>query len=120
VRELDLHVTPRTADFACGTLAAQILAPDPVGRLLFAFHCPSWKLDIEYERGLQGVAAARLEEACGHPSPHVVLAGDLDADPNAASVRFWAGRRALDGVSVCYRDVWESAQRICVEQVSGE
>src|SRR5829696_7538982 len=39
---------------------------------------------------------------------HVVLAGDLDATPDAASVRFWRGRQSLGGMSVCYRDAWGS------------
>jgi endonuclease/exonuclease/phosphatase family metal-dependent hydrolase len=39
---------------------------------------------------------------------HVVLAGDLDATPDAASVRFWRGRQSLEGMSVCYRDAWGS------------
>lgn len=110
VRELDLHVTPRTAGFACGTLAAEVLAPEPYGRLLFAFHNPSWQLAFAHERELQAVAAARfLEELAAElQAAHVVLAADLDADPAAASARFWTGRQALDGVSVCYRDAWES------------
>jgi hypothetical protein len=39
---------------------------------------------------------------------HVVLAGDLDATLDAASVRFWRGRQSLGGMSVCYRDAWGS------------
>ena len=38
-----------------------------------------------------------------------LFAVHLDADPSAGSVRFWCGRQALDGMSVCYRDAWESA-----------
>jgi hypothetical protein len=36
------------------------------------------------------------------------LAGDLDATPEAASVRFWRGLQSLGGMSVCYRDAWGS------------
>src|SRR3712207_8820804 len=58
----------------------------------------------------KAVAAARfVEELVGRRSVRVVLAGDFDADPDAASVRFWSGRQSLGGVSVCYRDTWESA-----------
>ncbi len=39
---------------------------------------------------------------------YVVLAGDLDATPDAASVRFWRGLRFLGDTSVCYQDAWES------------
>jgi endonuclease/exonuclease/phosphatase family metal-dependent hydrolase len=110
VRELDLHLTPRTAGFACGTLAAEILAPEPLGPVVFAFHNPSWRLAHEHERELQAVAAAAfLDELADGRTRHVVLAADLDADPDAASARYWTGRQALGGTSVCYRDAWESA-----------
>jgi endonuclease/exonuclease/phosphatase family metal-dependent hydrolase len=39
----------------------------------------------------------------------VVVAGDLNAGQDAASIRFWTGRQSLAGVSVCFRDAWESA-----------
>jgi endonuclease/exonuclease/phosphatase family metal-dependent hydrolase len=39
---------------------------------------------------------------------HVVLVGDLDAEPDAASVRFLAGKQSLDRMSVCYRNAWDS------------
>jgi hypothetical protein len=47
------------------------------------------------------------EAASAGRDVHVVLAGDLDADPAAASVRFWTGRQALERTSACYRDAWE-------------
>jgi endonuclease/exonuclease/phosphatase family metal-dependent hydrolase len=109
VREVDLHVTPRTVDFAATTLIAEIHAPEPLGPLLFVNHLPNWQLDFELERELQAVAAARaVEELVGERSVHVVLAGDLTADPDSGSVRFWSGRQSLSGTSVCYRDAWES------------
>jgi endonuclease/exonuclease/phosphatase family metal-dependent hydrolase len=105
--ELDLHVTPRTAGFACGLIAAEL--ESPLGPVLFAYHNPSWQLDFAYERELQAVAAARfLDELAGDREIHVVLAADLDADPQSSTARFWTGRQSLDGVSVCYRDAWES------------
>jgi endonuclease/exonuclease/phosphatase family metal-dependent hydrolase len=109
VREPDLNVTPRTADFACGTLIAEVLAPELVGPLLFVNHLPNWQLTFEHERELQTVIAARtIEEIAEGREVHVVLAGDLDATPDAASVRFWRGRQSLGGMSVCYRDAWGS------------
>jgi endonuclease/exonuclease/phosphatase family metal-dependent hydrolase len=39
----------------------------------------------------------------------VVLAGDFNATPASASVRFWRGLQSLGERSVCYRDAWESA-----------
>jgi endonuclease/exonuclease/phosphatase family metal-dependent hydrolase len=110
VHEVDLHVTPRTGDFACAALIAEIAIPDPIGLLLFVNHFPNWELDFELERELQAVVAAKfIEERLEQRNVHVVMAGDLDADPSAASIRFWSGRQSLSGRSVCYRDAWESA-----------
>jgi len=112
VHEIDLHVTPRTADFACAALIAEIDAPEPIGPLLFVNHLPNWQPSFEYERELQTVVAARHIEAMVSATPrHVILAGDLDAEPDAASIRFWRGRQSLGGMSVCYRDAWESVHR---------
>jgi len=78
--------------------------------LLFVNHLPSWQLSFEHERELQAVPVARfVEELVARRDRHVVLVGDFDADPGAASVRFWSGRQSLGGLSVCYRDAWESA-----------
>src|SRR5215218_3903998 len=85
VWEPDLNVTPRTEDFACGTLIAEVFAPEPIGPLLFINHLPNWQLTFEHERELQTVIAARtIEEICEGRDGlrHVVLAGDLDATPD--------------------------------------
>jgi endonuclease/exonuclease/phosphatase family metal-dependent hydrolase len=109
LHELDLDVTPRTADFACTTLVAEILAPEPFAPLVVANHVPNWQVDFERERELQALVAARfLEELAGAHGAHIVLAGDFTSDPQAANVRFVSGRQSLDGTSVCYRDAWES------------
>lgn len=87
VWEPDLNVTPRTADFACGALIAEVFAPEPIGPLLFVNHLPNWQLTFERERELQtAIVGRRIEEiAEGHGPRHVILAGDLDATPEAAS-----------------------------------
>ena len=109
VKELDLHVSPRVGEFPAATLVAEVVVPGRIGSLLFVNHFPSWQLDFELERELQAAAAARFVEECiGDREIHVVLAGDLDADPSASSIRFWTGRQAVGGMSVCYRDAWES------------
>ena len=36
-----------------------------------------------------------------------MLAGDLDATPAAASIRFLRGLQSLDGISAYYHDAWE-------------
>jgi endonuclease/exonuclease/phosphatase family metal-dependent hydrolase len=110
LHEVDLHVTPRTADFPCAAIAAVAQAPPPIGPILLVNHLPSWQLGFAYERELQAVIAARfIEGLVGTRALPVVLAGDFDADPDATSVRFWSGRHALGDISVCYRDAWERA-----------
>jgi endonuclease/exonuclease/phosphatase family metal-dependent hydrolase len=108
VRELDLRVGPRTADFAAGAQLADIHWPHSDVPLLLVNHKPSWASDLEHERGRQAVLTARfVEELVARTGQHVVLAGDMDAVPAAASIRFWRGLEALDGTSVSYRDAWE-------------
>jgi endonuclease/exonuclease/phosphatase family metal-dependent hydrolase len=112
VRELDLLVTPRVdpRELAGRVAVAEVLAPEPVGPLLLVNHKPSFRPGLEYERELQAVAAADLvEELVGGRGWHVVVAGDFDAVPDSASLRFWCGRQSLHGRSVCYRDAWETA-----------
>jgi endonuclease/exonuclease/phosphatase family metal-dependent hydrolase len=109
VHELDLRVTPRTAAYQHATLAAEILAPEPIGPLLFVAPNPSWQMDRERERELQALVAARfVEERVTERPMHVVMAGDFDAVPEAASIRFLSGLQSLEGLSVCYRDAWAS------------
>jgi len=109
VSEVDLHVTPRTADFACTTLVAEIDAPEPFAPLVFADHVPSWQLQFERERELQAIAAVRhLEDRVAGTDTHVILAGDFTSDPDSANVRFVSGLQSLDSMSVCYRDAWAS------------
>ncbi len=55
------------------------------------------------------LAARAIEERIATGPMHVLLAGDLDAEPDAASLRFLEGRQSLDGLSVCYRRAWDSA-----------
>lgn len=49
-----------------------------------------------------------MEELVDLSKKQVVLVGDLDADHDAASIRFITGRQSLGYMSVCYRDAWES------------
>ena len=110
IHELDLNTTPRCAGFPAATLVAEVQAPAPVGALLFVNHFPHWQLNLEHERELQAVVAARfIEEQVQRAPRQVVVTGDFDADRDAASVRFWSGRQSLGDMSVCYRDAWESA-----------
>lgn len=107
VNETDLHVTDRTADFPwAAAVVAEVLAPVP---FLFVHHKPSWPVPYAHERELQAVRCAQFieQQLDGRDMP-VILAGDFDAAPDSASIRFWTGRQALDGISVAYQDAWEA------------
>lgn len=109
VHELDLQVSDRMAGSPDVTLAAEIRALEPFGPLLFLAANPKWEMGYERERELQALIAARfVEEWLADREAHVIIAGDFDAVPDAASIRFLSGRQSLDGVSVCYRDAWAS------------
>ncbi len=109
VEELDQRCTERARDFAwCATLL--VVVETAVGSTLVAHHKPSWQFGFEFERERQALAAARAIERHADHVDHAVVLGDLDATPDAASVRFWRGRRSLDGVSVCYQDAWETVR----------
>jgi endonuclease/exonuclease/phosphatase family metal-dependent hydrolase len=108
VHEVDLQLTPRTKGFLSVALVAEIEAPPPIGPLLFVNHKPNFELHLEHERGLQAVATASfVERLVAERWRHVVVAGDFDATPDSASLRFWRGRQGLGDTSVCYRDAWE-------------
>jgi len=82
VHEVDLHVTPRTGDYSCGAIVAEIGAPEPLGRLLLVDHGPSWAWWAELERERQALAAAKLVEDLAADRPaHVVVGGDFNAGP---------------------------------------
>lgn len=105
VHEIDLHINEGPRDFAAGALMVE-LAEFPV---LFVNHFPSWRLDQESEREQQAVMVAAAIERMG--VEHVVVAGDMDAEPSSTSIRFWTGRTSLEGISVAYVDAWEAMHR---------
>lgn len=109
VFEIDLNLTDRTGDFACTCLVTEVLAPQPLGRIWVANHFPDYQLHHERERRLQAAAVARgLEETVAASPGHVIIAGDMDADADADSIRFLTGRHVIEDLSVCYRDAWEA------------
>ncbi|MEV2253249.1 endonuclease/exonuclease/phosphatase family protein [Streptomyces sp. NPDC050147] len=114
VRTDALQVSERTARTPwCGVVAAEAAYDDPLGGVLLVHHKPSWPYGFEAEREAQARAAAMLaEEMLAEGTQrlrHALLLGDLDAGPEAASLRFLRGLQSLDGVSVCYQDAWEAA-----------
>ena len=96
-----IELDQRSSDaFAATSLIVEVLAPD--GRVWLVNHFPDYQLDHAAQRERQAVETARAMEdlLAGRPG-HVIVAGDLDADPASTSIRFWTGRHALDGTSVC-------------------
>jgi len=60
VQNPDLNVTPRTAEFAGGTIIAEVFVPEPIGALPFVDHLPNWRLTFEHERELQTAIVGSL------------------------------------------------------------
>jgi endonuclease/exonuclease/phosphatase family metal-dependent hydrolase len=87
-----------------------VAVPEPLGAVTFVHHFPSWQPDAESKREVQTLRAAEaIDEFRANGKGHVIVAGDLDANLEAASLRFWTGRQSLDGRSTCYRDAFEAA-----------
>jgi endonuclease/exonuclease/phosphatase family metal-dependent hydrolase len=93
-------------------LAVEVDAPQPAGRILFVstFGTDRWQFDREQRREQDALAldtfVRDLSDPAGFPP---ILAGDFDATPDAASMRFLTGRQSLEGRSTHYYDVWEAA-----------
>lgn len=110
VEMCSLRLTPRSHDYPYVALGVKVAAPEPAGPLLFVNAKPSWQLSAERERELQAVALARMAarhaRLDGFPP---ILAGDFDATPDSASIRFLTGQQSLGSMSVCYGDAWAEA-----------
>ena len=88
VHEVDLHLTPRTGNYSCGAVIAEVAAPEPLGRLLVACHGDSWAWWAEHERELQALAVVRrIEELVAGNPAHVIVGGDFNATPDTSSMR---------------------------------
>jgi len=102
---LSLDITEHTHGYAA--LAVRVAVPSPVGPLLFVSAVTSWELNREYERERQAVEIVKMVRRHARKEEFPpIIAGDFDATPEAASVRFLTGKQSLDGMSVCFRDAW--------------
>jgi endonuclease/exonuclease/phosphatase family metal-dependent hydrolase len=88
-------------------LAVAVPVPED-GELLFIAPTSAWRPDAEAAREAQAVRLTELDERHRATLP-TVIAGDLNAGPDAASVRYLAGLQSLDGRSVHYHDAWTVA-----------
>jgi endonuclease/exonuclease/phosphatase family metal-dependent hydrolase len=89
------------------TLAASVTVPG-LGDVLFIGTTASWRLSAEAARERQAVALTDLDARHRGPLP-TIIAGDLNATPEAASVRYLSGLQSLGGRSVHYHDAWAVA-----------
>lgn len=106
VEVLDMRVAG-AADVPWATLATVVEIPE-AGELLFVGATMAWRPAAEAVRERQALAIAELDARHRRGLP-TIIAGDLNADPGSASIRFLTGRQSLDGRSVLYHDAWEIA-----------
>ena len=102
-----LPSTSRGREFPRALQAAEIEVPPPVGRVLLVNPKPHFEPYMELEREMQAVAVADYVERNADPGGFPpLIAGDLDATPDAASLRFLTGLQSLHGRSTCFIDAW--------------
>lgn len=89
--------------------AVEVQTPS-LGALLVVHHKGAYELHLEHVREEQALATARFVEhlVAERADLPVVLLGDFNAGPEAASLRFLTGRQSLAGTSVRYEDAWEA------------
>ncbi len=106
VEVLDLRLAGAN-DIPWATLAAVVKIPD-VGEMLFIAPTAAWRLSAEAVRERQAIAVADLDARHRRDLP-TIIAGDFNAGPDAASIRYLTGRQSLEGRSVLYHDSWAVA-----------
>jgi endonuclease/exonuclease/phosphatase family metal-dependent hydrolase len=106
VESLDIRL-PDAADVPWATLAASVPLPG-LGDVLFIAASSSWRLDAESARERQAVALTDLDSRHRQALP-TIIAGDFNASPDAASIRYLTGLQSLGGRSVHYHDAWAVA-----------
>jgi endonuclease/exonuclease/phosphatase family metal-dependent hydrolase len=89
------------------TLAVLVQLAEPDEQLIIAPTTP-WRLDHEFARERQAVEIAEIDARHRTAVP-TVIAGDLNAAPGSASIRYLSGLQSLDGRSVHYNDAWSIA-----------
>jgi endonuclease/exonuclease/phosphatase family metal-dependent hydrolase len=95
------------ADVPWATLAVIVNLPQ-AGEMRFVGATTTWRPAAEAVRERQVLAIADLDARHRRDLP-TMIAGDFNAGPGTASIRFLTGRQSLDGRSVLYHDAWEVA-----------
>jgi endonuclease/exonuclease/phosphatase family metal-dependent hydrolase len=103
IEAVDLRVAG-TNDVPWATLAVSVALPD-AGEMLFIGATAAWRPAAEAVREQQAMAITDLDARHRRDLP-TIIAGDFNAAPEAASIRYLAGRQSLNGRSVLYHDAW--------------
>jgi len=106
VEVLDLRLAD-AQDVPWCSLAAVVPLPDE-GDILFIATTTSWRLNAEAARERQVVALSDLDARHRQTLP-TIMAGDFNAAPDAASIRYLTGLQSLGGRGVHYHDAWAVA-----------
>ncbi len=105
-----LPSTSRGAEFPRAIQAALIDVPSPVGPVLLVNPKPHYEPHMELEREMQAVAVVDYIDRNADPNGFPpIIAGDLDATPDASSIRFLTGKQSLHGRSTCFIDTWPAS-----------
>lgn len=104
--DVDLETPARAT-----AVVAEVVVPPPLGSCLIVHHRAAFELQLEQVREQQALVMARFVDdlVADRPDLPVVLLGDLNAGPDAASIRFLTGKQSLAGTSVRYEDAWAAA-----------
>lgn len=94
-------------DIPWATIAASVAIPD-LGDLLFIGTTSSWRSNAEIARERQALNLTDLDSRHRTALPSII-AGDFNASPDAASIRYLAGLQSLNGTSAYYHDAWAVA-----------
>ncbi|KRR19820.1 hypothetical protein CQ14_38910 [Bradyrhizobium lablabi] len=103
---LDLRMSDAN-DVPWCSLAVTVPLPGE-GDVLFIAAATSWRLTAEAARERQVVALTDLDARHRKALPSII-AGDFNATPDAASIRYLSGLQSLGGRSVKYHDAWQIA-----------
>ncbi|WP_433164653.1 endonuclease/exonuclease/phosphatase family protein [Kribbella sp. CA-247076] len=95
---------PAEGDVHWWTLAAAVDVPE-LGELLFIQPATPWRLDQAGAREAQLLAAVEVDQLHRFRLPSII-AGDLNATPKSAGIRFLTGLQSLGGRSAHYHDAW--------------
>ncbi|MEV6893083.1 endonuclease/exonuclease/phosphatase family protein [Kribbella sp. NPDC051137] len=101
------HRPSSDSDCHWWTLGAAVDVPG-LGELLVILPTTPWQLDQSAAREDQLIAVADLDARRRRALP-TIIAGDFNAAPDSAGIRFLSGLQSLDGRSTAYFDAWATA-----------